>query len=445
MNNLAKSLTLFSCFIHQIVFAQLSTASKKNIETYTLENGLKVVLKPDYRAPLVMTQIWYEVGAADESKSHSGISHFVEHTMFHDNALLSAEEFNQVHTYLGGVKNAFTSSLFTVYFQTLPANQYPIALEVESQRMTGLFFNSEKIEAERKVIKEERRQTVEDNPISNAYEAFLPVAMPDNPQALPVLGTMKNIEALSVAQLKAWHETWYAPNNASLVLVGDFEIDSAKQWIDKYFAPIPAKTLPERQNLSQAMHQGYREITSYQKIQVPFLVMAFNVPSIKTGIEESYALSLLADLLDGAVSARFEKHLVREKQLFEHIRISYDPLNKGDTLFVIQAVPKKGVEFAQAEAAILSEINQFVLTDIQPSEIRKSRNRLISELAFSNDGLGSKARLLGILSVLDLPLDMLEKLPEKITEIKPELIKEVAKKYLVKENLAVLKILPKKR
>ncbi|WP_114800524.1 pitrilysin family protein [Moraxella canis] len=421
-------------------------AKQHDIYTHTLDNGLKVIIKQDSRAPIVMTQIWYDVGSSDEPVGKGGISHFLEHMMFKDAKGISHDDYQRLISHFGGQTNAFTSDEFTAYYESLPANQFPLALQIEANRMNHLILTADEVATEKQVIKEERRLRTDDNPIAKAYEEFLAIAMPDSPMGRPVIGSMADIEGIDLQDLQNWYGKWYRPNNATLVLVGDITPDVAMPWIEKYFKDLTPSSLPKRANLNQPSHRGYTQAQSHQNVQVPSLIMGFNVPTLGSqnsqSTSEAHALSLLSDLADGGLSARFERQLIRNLQVLSSVSIHYDMLSKGDGLFTIIATPRDGVSLQDAEAAILAELNAITEGQITDDELSRSRAGLLSSLVFTNDSIANQAISLGLLSTLGLPLETLNTLPQALDKISKSDIQAVGKKYITKDNLTTVYVLP---
>lgn len=421
-----------------------TTQSTNGLYRETLSNGLTVIIKEDKRTPIVMTQIWYNVGSNDEQVGSGGLSHFLEHLMFKDNTLITSDEYHRLISHFGGQNNAFTAYDYTVYYESLPANQYPIALQIEAARMNGLLLNDDEIATEKQVVQEERRLRVDDDPFTKAYEFFNEKALPDSPKSRPIIGSMKDINALNGDALKNWYDTWYHPNNATLVLVGDVNANDAMAWVKKYFNAIPSKALPKRANLSQPSHRGYQKHHTHQDIQVPKLIMGFNVPTLVSANkkQEAYALSMIADIADGGLSARFEQQLVRNKRLVDSIYIHYSMLGKGDDVFTVVATPKDGVGLDDVEQAILDELRLIGTGTIDDDEIIRGQNNLVASLIFANDSLTAQAQTLGMLASLALPLDTLEQLPKQLALLDKNTIQQTARHYLNKDNLTTVYVLP---
>lgn len=426
---------------------------------YQLDNGLKVIIKEDHRAPVVMTQIWYKVGSSDEPKDKGGISHLLEHMMFKGTGKISGTDFERLIAKYGGVNNAFTSYDYTGYYELFPANRLPLALELEADRMTNLTFDANQFAKEHQVVMEERRQRTDDNPLAKAYESFRLLAMPNSPKGESVIGPMDEIKSISLDELKHWYQQWYTPNNATLVIVGDVNPEEALTQVKRYFADKKSRSIPSRPTVSQSGFRGYQQTTSKQAVQVPTLIMGYNVPSLwstksskddenaKSGFKADsnhiYALSLAQDVLDGGLSARLERRLIREQKLLASIGTSYDPLDRGDGLFLIQATPSAGVSLAQAQQAIMTEIERLKTDPILPEEINRAKTNTMTGLIYAQDSMAGQAQIIGSLQSIGLDDRLLASLPQQLDSVRPLDIQQVAKTYLVKDNLTVMYVEPK--
>lgn len=415
---------------------------------YQLENGLKIIVKEDHRAPVVMSQIWYRVGSADEPLDKGGISHVLEHMMFKGTTTVSSDDFERLIAKFGGVNNAFTSYDYTGYYELFPANRFGLALELEADRMINLTFDEAAFAKEHQVVMEERRQRTDDNPLAKAYESFRLLALPDSPKGESVIGPMEELESITLADLKDWYKKWYAPNNATLVIVGDVKPQEVFAQAKRYFGDLQPSDTPARPSVRQQGFRGYKKVDSEQAVQVPVLLMGYNVPSLLTAgaknDKEAYALSLAQDVLDGGLSARLESRLVREQGLLTSVGTSYDLFDRGDGLFLLQATPRDGVSLEQAEQAILAEINKLAIEPIRSEDIRRAKTSTVTSLVYAQDSMGGQAQMIGSLQSIGLDDTLIAMLPSKLDTITVTDIQAASKKYLVKDNLTVMHIVPPK-
>ena len=413
---------------------------------YQLDNGLTIIVKEDHRAPVVMTQIWYRVGSTDEPLDKGGISHLLEHMMFKGTADVSSDDFERLIAKFGGVNNAFTSYDYTGYYELFPANRLPLALELEADRMINLRFDDKAFAKEHQVVMEERRQRTDDNPLAKAYEAFRLLSLPDSPKGESVIGPMSELESITLPELKDWYKTWYAPNNATLVIVGDVNPAEVLTQVKRYFEDLPASKIPERPTVRQQGFRGYQQVSSEQAVQVPVLLMGYNVPSLLTAAptneKQAYALSLAQDVLDGGLSARLESRLIREQGLLTSVGTSYDLLDRGDGLFLIQATPREGVSLEQAQQAITAEINKLGTDPIADDEISRAKTNTVTGLVYAQDSMEGQAQIIGALQSIGLDDSLLATFPAKLDSVTVADIQTASKKYLVKDNLTVMYVVP---
>lgn len=420
---------------------------EKNRHEYQLENGLKLIVKEDHRSPVVISQIWYRVGSNHEPEHLGGISHLLEHMMFKGTNKVSSADFEKLIAKFGGSNNAFTSHDYTAYYEVFPANRFNLALELEADRMTNLQLKQSDFDSERLVVMEERRQRVEDNPQAVAYEQFLKMAYPNSPKGESVIGPMAEIEAIRLDDLKHWYNTWYAPNNATIVIVGDVNPDNVFAQVKKYFGNKQPKTLPKPPILTQNAFRGYQEKTINLPVNVPTLMMAYNLPTITTAKnpKTAYSLSLLTDVLDGGMSARLEKNLVRDQQLLASVGVGYNVFAQGDGLLTIQATPRTGVTLEQAKQAILTEIEKLKSQPILQTELNRAKTNTFSSLIYSQDSLSGQAQIIGSFNSIGLDDRMIYQLPTIFDKIAEKDIQKVAKKFLIHDNLTVLNVVSDKK
>ncbi len=420
--------------------------SRAPIYREVLPNGLTVVIEPDHRAPIVMTQVWYNVGSSDEAGDETGLSHALEHMMFKGTPTVPGDEFSRINARFGGNNNAFTTANYTGYYQQYPANRLNLALELEADRMQHLVLKEEDFAGEMQVIMEERRMRTDDNPKALAYERFKTMAYPTSPLRLPVIGHMKNLQQLKLESLKRWYQDWYTPNNAILIIVGDTTPATAMTEVKRYFGNIARRPTPARANVDEFLHSGNRNMNLFMPIQVPALYMAYNVPSLKTAQnpDDAYALALLQGVLDGGHAARLESHLVREQRLLTAVGSDYGLFDRGGALWMLTAVPDQGKTLAQARAALLQEINDLKTKSISTEELERVKTLYVANFTYQRDRISAEAQQIGELESAGLPLTVLDDLPKVFSRLTVPFLQEVAKRYLTEDSLSVLFLAPQK-
>ena len=417
--------------------------TRSTFET-TLKNGLKVIIREDHRAPMVMTHIWYRVGSSDESGNLLGISHALEHMMFKGTTKVPNDEFTRLSRIYGGSINAATFTNYTNYYQLYPKAYFPMALELEADRMSNLRLQQQDFEPEIKVVMEERRQRTDDNPRSLAYERFKWISYPTSHYRQPVIGHMKNLQNIKLADLKQWYKDWYTPNNAILVIVGDVDAEAAIRQVQKYFGDIPSRKTPDRNDVREFERVGYRHMELNLPVQVPNLYMAWNVRSLATAKnpQDAYALNIIRNILDSGISSRLQDKLVRDRKLLTAVSVSYDPYNRGDSLFTISALPADGVKMEQAQKAIQDEIDTLKTELVKTPEVERITTRFVSNLVYNQDDISSQAKTIGNLEVNGLSFRLMDELPKLYENVSAQDIQRVANAYFVRENLSTMYLLP---
>ncbi len=440
------SLTICLPLLLLLGSSALRAETPNNTHEFTLDNGLKVVVREDQRAPVVVSQLWYRVGSSDEPPGLTGISHVLEHMMFKGSERVAPGQSSRLLGALGAQENAFTARDYTGYYQLLSRDLLPIALELEAERMRGLTLPQEEFLPELEVIKEERRLRVDDNPNSLAFERFLTQAYMASPYSQPIIGWMHDIERLTVDDLRTWYDLHYHPGNAILVLAGDIDLVTAKEMANTYFGPIPAGPLPTRRPPLELPVGGERSITQYLNVQIPTLLMAYNVPGLVTAEEdwEAYALRLLRGVLDAGHSARLASELERGSRIATSVGASYDAFSRGDTLFMFSGLPNQArdVDLDQLEAGIREQIERLQNEPPSAAELDRVRNQVIAQLVFAQDSISAQARLIGQLESVGLPWTLLDEDIERLQAITPEQVSEVARRYLQPERLTRSHVLP---
>ncbi|WP_404798940.1 M16 family metallopeptidase [Acinetobacter thermotolerans] len=436
------------CIGSSQLYAQSTQKSTSELARSTFEtilnNGLKVIIREDHRAPMVMTQIWYKVGSADESGNMLGVSHVLEHMMFKGTHKVPNDEFTRISRVYGGSVNASTSTNYTSYYQIYPKAYFPMALELEADRMSNLLLRQQDFETEIKVVMEERRQRTDDNPRALASERFKWISYPTSHYRQPVIGHMKTLTSLQLSDVQRWYKTWYTPNNAILIIVGDVESEKALLQVQKYFGDIPSRATPARNDVLEFERIGYRHMEIHSNVQVPNLYMAWNVKSLSSAKnpQDAYALAIIRSLLDSGISSRLQDRLVRDRKILTSISVSYDPYNRGDSLFSISALPAPGISLEEAQQAIQAEVNALKTEKASKHEVQRIITRFVSNLIYNQDNIASQAKTMGNLEVNDLSYRLMDELPRHYENVSAEEIQRVATHYFVRDNLSTLYLMP---
>ncbi|WP_228260000.1 M16 family metallopeptidase [Acinetobacter sp. ANC 4779] len=423
-----------------------SELARTTFET-TLKNGLKVIIREDHRSPMVMTQIWYGVGSSDESGNFLGISHVLEHMMFKGTNKVPNDEFTRLSRIYGGSVNASTFTNYTNYYQLYPKTYLPMSLELEADRMSNLLLRQQDYDPEIKVVMEERRLRTDDNPRSLAFERFKWITYPTSHYRQPVIGYMKNLQNIQLEDVKKWYRDWYTPNNAILIIVGDVDSESTLLQVQKYFADIPARKTPPRNDVLEFDRVGYRHMELNLPVQVPNLYMAWNVRSLVTAKnpQDAYALTIIKNVLDSGISSRLQERLIRNKKILTAISVSYDPYSRGDSLLSISALPVDGVSLQEAEKAIQSEIDLLKTELIKPEEVERVTAKFVANLVYSQDDIAGQTKMIGNLEINGLSFRLMDELPKHFETVSPQDIQRVANMYFTRDNLSTLYLSPENK
>ena len=426
-----------------LAVAALLLAACSPVEEVTLDNGLKVVVRADHRAPVVVSQIWYKVGASDEPDGLTGISHVLEHMMFKGTTKHPAGEFSRIIAENGGRENAFTGTDYTAYFQQLEKSRLPIAFELEADRMRNLVLDPKEFAKERKVVMEERRLRTDDQPEARAYERFMATAYTTHSYKNPIIGWMADLEKLTADDLVAWYRRWYVPNNATLVVVGDVDPDAVIALAREHFGPIPAGKVDGTAIPAEPPQTETRRSTISAPAQVPTLYMGFHAPAFGPHDDwESYALAVLNGVLDGGDSARFARELVREQRVAASAGVGYSPTARHPVLFLINATPSAGRSVGELEQAILAQIERVQNEPVAPAELERVKAQVAAGNVYGRDSVFYQAMQMGMLETVGLDWRLLDRYVERVRAVTAEQVQAVARKYLVKSNMTVTVLEP---
>ena len=400
-----------------------------NPKTFELDNGMQVVVVENHRAPVVTHMVWYRVGAADEPAGKSGIAHYLEHLMFKGTKTRAPGEFSQIVANLGGRENAFTSQDFTGYFQTVAPQNLETMMALEADRMTGLVLTDEIIEPERKVILEERRSRTENSPNALLSEQVNAATYLNHPYRLPIIGWAHEIETLSRADLESFYRTWYAPNNAVLVVSGDVDADNVFQLARKHYGPIAAQELPARIRPVEPPQRAPREVVMQDaRVEQPSWSRRYLAPSYTAGdTEHAYALEVLSEIIGGGTTARIYRSVVVEASLAASAGAWYSPDSLDLTTFGFWFTPRPGVEMDDVEAAIDAQIEILLADGVTEDELARAQRRLIDSAVFARDSVAGPARVFGAALASGQTVDDVEAWPARIEAVTVEQINAAAR------------------
>lgn len=410
------------------------------LEEYTLENGLRVVLNPDDSVPVVSIAVYYDVGSRNEEKGMTGFAHLFEHMMFQGSENVGKAEHFQYVMKAGGTMNGTTSSERTNYFETLPADQLPLGLWLESDRMRSLAVTQENLDNQREAVKEEKRLRYDNQPYGRIFDLLMHMVYKNFANAHSTIGSMKDLDAATVQDVKDFFRVYYAPNNAVMVLSGAFDIEETKGLIDKYFGSIPSQPKPDAIDVSEP--DGVAE--KYQKYEdklapLPAFLMGWKVPERRT--REFYALYLAGKLLYDGDSSRLYQKLVKGAESVTQL-FGFMDERRGPSGIMIGAIPKPEEDLEAIRGSILSEIDDIADNGPTDEEMEKLRNQLVNDEIRGRQSSLARAKAIAEFTLYDNDPNLVNNEINELLEISAEEIKTAVGKYMQTEERSLLDIVP---
>ncbi|MDR2000476.1 MAG: insulinase family protein [Zoogloeaceae bacterium] len=396
-----------------------------------LANGLRVIVKEDHRAPTAVHMVWYRAGSMDEKDGYSGVAHMLEHMMFKGTQKVAGGEFSRIVAETGGRDNAFTSHDYTAYFQIVPNTALPQMMALEADRMANLRLTQQDFASELKVVMEERRLRTEDNPQSLVWEMLNGTAWLAHPYRRPVIGWMDDLEHMTWQDARDWYQSWYAPNNAYLLVVGD--VDHAKVFSDaaRTYGKIKPRALPVRKPQNEPEQTGVKRVAVKAPAKLPYLALAWKVPRLQDvdQDQEPYALSVLAAVLDGNDAARFARRLVREQKIAQSAGAGYEEIVRGESLFVLDGQPAEGRTVAELETALRGELTRIAEEGVAEEELARIKTQLIASQVYKRDSMMAQAMEIGRFEAAGFSWRDYDKVLDKMRAVTAAEVQAVAKKY----------------
>ena len=342
-------------------------------QVFHLDNGMKVIVREDHRAPVAVNMVWYQVGSMDETSGTTGVAHVLEHMMFKGTEKFPEGSLSKTVARLGGKDNAFTNTDYTGYYQQVPARNLEKMVEMEADRMNGLLFRKEDFEKEIKVVQEERRWRTDDKPEGLLVEALRATAFTAHPYHWPVVGWMDDLQNMTLEDAAAWYRKWYAPNNATMVVVGDVKAQDVRALAEKYFGDLPRKPVVRGKPQVEPVQRGIRRVTVNAPAENPTVVLAYKAPPLRDVEKDDdvYALQVLSSVLDGYENARLQSALVRKEKVALEVGTEYTALARGPSLFVLSAVPANGVSVDELEKRLRQSVAEIAKKGVSPEELQR--------------------------------------------------------------------------
>lgn len=418
-----------------------SRPPKFDYQLTTLPNGLKVVFLEDHSTPIVHLQLWYHVGSRDEKSGRTGFAHLFEHMMFNGSKNVAPEQHTSMISSVGGQANAYTVEDTTVYWETVPSQYLPLVLWLEADRMASLNVDEKAFMRERDVVKEERRMRVENQPYGRLSEIIYDKTFTTHPYRHPVIGSMKDLEAASIEDVRDFHATYYVPENATLALVGDFDTAQAVDLVNQHFGRIPKAAKPVPRNIpAEPTQLQEKRAVVYEEWPLPAVVVAYHVA--KDGHPDGYAMHIAAKILSDGQSSRIYRSLVYDKRLalaaFGQANIIEDP-----NLFYAVAIVQPGQTPEAAEKALIEEIEKLKVDGVTERELQRAKNQFARDYIIGRESVQQKAAHLAHAIVIHGDIATADGEFDIFQNISLQDVQRVARTYFTRENRVVLTVLPR--
>ncbi len=438
-SNAAPSVVaLTAALIFPVVMAQAAEVHERN-----LDNGLKVLVLPDERAPVVTHQVWYKVGSADEPGGITGIAHMFEHMMFKGTDNLGPGEFSDIIARLGGDENAFTGRDFTGYFQTLAADELPTMMRWEADRMANLKLDAEEFAREKEVVKEEWRSRVRDTPNARLNQLLYATAFASSGYHHPIIGWKTDIDAYTIEDLQAWYHNHYAPNNATLVVVGAVDPDKVFSLAEQHYGPVEKRDLAPTKPREEMPQHGLKRAQLSIPAQLPHLSMGYKVPSLVTAEDsrQAYALAVASGILAGDSGARLNNDLVRQGKL-SNASTGYNLNARQTTLFTLDATPKEGQPLDEVEALLREQIERLKQEPVGKDELDRIKAQVAASDVYERDSLFYQGMKLGMYETVGLDYRLADRFVEGIRAVTAEDVQAVAQTFFRDQALTIATLEP---
>jgi zinc protease len=416
---------------------------------FELANGLQVVVIENRRAPIVAQMVWYKAGSADEREGKSGIAHFLEHLMFKGTPSVPPGEFSRIVARSGGRDNAFTGYDYTGYFQNVARDSLETVMRLEADRMANLVLSEAEVVPERDVVTEERRQVVEQRPASRLRERTMASLFVNHPYGRPIIGWEHEIREFTRQDALDWYRTWYAPNNAMLIVAGDVSAAEVRTLAERHYGPIPRKAVPARIRAQEPPALGARRVELRdERVRQPSWSRAWLAPSHSRGLgtlapESADALEVAAELLGGGPTSRLARALVHEQSLATGAGAGYDGAAVDLSSFWIFASPRPGIEVAALEAAVEATLRETLASGFTDAEVERVKTRMADSAILARDSLQGGARAFGVAFATGKDVGHVENWPKRLAAVTPAQVNAALRAVLVPDAHVTSLLLPK--
>jgi zinc protease len=421
-------------------FSPALPATPLNIQEHQLPNGLKIITLEDHKAPVVTFQIWYRVGSRNEITGKTGLAHLNEHMMFKGTSKYGKGEFSKIVAKNGGNENAFTSQDYTGYFEIFSSDRLDLSLELESDRMVNLLVDPKEFLLERDVVKEERRLRTEDDPVSSLVEELYADAFKVHPYHNPVIGWMTDLDRLTREDLYQHYKRYYTPNNAIIVVVGDFDTQTLLKKIEASFGKIPPGPPIPPVQIEEPEPQGEHLFYLKKEAQLPYVIYGYHATNYKD--PDQYPLDLLANILSSGKSSRLYQSLIYEKKLALDAGGGYEAIQSDPELFYFYAEVQPGKAVEDVKKALDAEIEKIKQEPVSPTELEKAKNQVEAGFIFGQDSVFNRAMMIGRMETTGAGYHYIEEYLPHIRSVTAEDIQRVARKYFSEDGRTVGVLIP---
>jgi len=413
----------------------------------TLKNGMRVLVKEDHRAPVVVSMVWYRAGSLDEVNGKTGVAHVLEHMMFKGTKTTKPGEYSEIVAAAGGRENAFTGADYTAYFQRLEKSKLPISMKMEADRMQNLVITEEEFNKEIKVVMEERRWRTDDKPKAQVNELFNSLIFRAHPYGRPIVGWMNDLENMTYKDAIEWYKMWYSPSNAILVVGGDVDAKEVFSKARKYFENIPAYQIANRKPQFEPKQNGSRRAVLKAAGKLPYIQMGYPVPTLgKDGLKnskEAFALEVLVGVLSGTSSSRLNQNLVRKSSKAISVGAGYSMLSRGgQSTFEMYATPSEKVSVVDLEKYLKLELKNIINNGVTDTELNRVITSVIAGEVYQKDSVFGAVMQIGQLETMGYSHKIVDDYIRNIKKVTSKDIEGVIKKYFHDDALTVVTLDP---
>jgi zinc protease len=429
-------------------------SAQTQAQQFALSNGMTLIVKPDHRSPTAVHMLWVRVGSMDEVDGTTGVAHLLEHMMFKGTPSVKVGEFSRRVAALGGRENAFTSKDYTGYYQQIPATRLEDVMRLEADRFANNQWSDEEFRKELEVVKEERRMRTEDNPHARMFEAMSAVTFTASPYRRPIVGWMSDLESMTPDDARSFHQRWYTPTNAAVVVAGDVDVQQVRDMAERYYGGIAPHALQLRKPREEPAQSGLRRLDFKAPAEQAFVTLAYKVPGLSPAglaapegshsqTEDALALTVLAAVLDGYDGARLNRALTQPKDhVADNVDAHYGLSARGPQLFMLMGVPAKGKTPAQLEAALRAQVAKVAADGVREEELQRVKTQWVAAQVYKRDSVFNEAQALGANWVTGFEPGSDERVIERLRKVTAQQVQSVAARYFGDDSLTVATLIP---